>query len=90
MKCEYLLAFVSAGRLRHLDHAAYRQCSQSPAGSGSDGDSCTTELATHRRGVDIERQRNRGEGVSTAVATGDFADVMVAHLAAIHSTGNAA
>ena len=59
-----------------------------PSRSGSDGHSCTAEFATHRRGVDIERQRNCGEGVSASVAAGGFADVVVAHLAAVHATRN--
>jgi hypothetical protein len=44
------------------------------------------KLASHGRGIDIERQGDRGEGVTFAVAAGGLADVVLAHLAADHSS----
>ena len=44
------------------------------------------QFASHRRGVDIEREGDFGEGVTGAVAAGGFADVVVGQLATVHSS----
>lgn len=56
----------------------------------SDGDLRSMQLTSYRRGIDIERQGDFGEGVASAVATGGLADVVRAHLAAVHSSRDAA
>jgi hypothetical protein len=48
------------------------------------------QLTAHGRGIDIERQGDRGEGVACLVTTGGLADVVLAHPAAVHSSLDAA
>jgi len=48
------------------------------------------QFTAHGGGIDIECQGDRGEGVTPAVTAGGLADVVVAHLAAVHSSLDAA
>jgi hypothetical protein len=58
--------------------------------AGSDRHSRSMQLAAHGRGIDIEAPGGLGEGVAFAVTARGFADVVLAHLAAVHSSLGAA
>jgi|GEM_PF-2626793 len=48
------------------------------------------QLTSHGLGVDIERERDLDKGVASPITTGGLADIVLAHLAAVHSSPNAA
>jgi hypothetical protein len=61
-----------------------------PSTPRSDRHSRSVLLASHGCGIDIERQGHRGEGLAFAVTAGGLVHVVVAHLAAVHSSLDAA
>jgi hypothetical protein len=48
------------------------------------------QLAADGRGIDIEGEGDGGEGVTSPVTTDGFAEVVVGHFAAVHSSLDAA